>query len=69
MAKWPIILDVLSSHDFPENHKIKVAALDEAFLEALSIIEITDFNAYQRLVIPKIIVLKLDILVNLSTDS
>ena len=70
MAIWLIILHVLpSSHDLPEDCKIKMAALDESFLEALTFFKITDFNAYQKLVNPKIVVEKLDILVSLSTDS
>ena len=61
-----LILHFLSSLDFPEDHKIKIAAFDEAFLEALSTFK---SQIYQILAIQKSIVENLNISVNLPTGS
>ena len=39
----------------------KIAALDEAFLKASTVLKITDFSAYKKIEIQKLVIEKLDI--------
>ena len=63
-----IIALVLSFHNLLR-YKIKMAALNEAFLQESSTFKIAGFSSYQKLAIQKFVIQKQHVLVNLPTGS